>query len=138
MALTSDLELSNSQPAKETEKRCTVTIYCHCCLRDTFLFLHGIGSTHFKVIKSCCLDNALVRRINERRMHDLACCFFFFGGGEILLGRRPVATLEHIQAKCRTGILGGNKRGSPLHISESVQIIDARSQHIAPAKRLRL
>ena len=71
--------------------------------------------------------------------------FFFFGGGgggggggrgdssgttcSCYLGAKPSEM---------TGLLGGNKRGSPLYISESVQIIVARSQHISQAKRLKL
>ena len=63
MALTSDSELSHSYLAKEREK--TTTAYHHhgrrVC-RNTFLFLHGVGSCRLKAIKSHYLANGLVPR----------------------------------------------------------------------------
>ena len=61
MALTSDLE-NGSHPA-EREK--SVTCYLHCGLRvcrNTFRFLHGVGSHRVKALKSHYLANGLMSR----------------------------------------------------------------------------
>jgi len=63
MALTSDSELSHSYLAKEREE--TTTAYRHhgrTVCRNTFLFLHGVGSCRLKAIKSHYLANGLVPR----------------------------------------------------------------------------
>jgi len=65
MALTSDPELSHSHPANE--RKLSVTKYYHCgqrVCRNTFLFLHGVGSARLKALKSHCLENGLVPRMH--------------------------------------------------------------------------
>ena len=61
IALTSDLE-NGSHPA---ERERSITSYLHCGLRvcrNTFRFLHGVGSHRVKALKSHYLTNGLVSR----------------------------------------------------------------------------